>query len=187
MSENTLKCSAKKSAKRIKFINAIFSGLDDKKTFSMIGSGKNESSVADHVSHTLSNALEKYYREVFPHQSERSILRKTEDSLLWEGNKNTTVNNISFMGTQSRPDFVAQFDGLRIAIELKRGENAQKVRDLLGQCLVYSTQFEFSCALFVDTSTDKKVKRAFCEPGNTLEKQLLDSLWQNYNIKIVIV
>ncbi|MDR2672020.1 MAG: hypothetical protein LBC35_01730 [Coriobacteriales bacterium] len=89
------------------------------------------------------------------------------------------------MGSQHRPDFIIQFDKIRIAIEVKRRESGRMVREALGQCLVYASQFEFTCCVLVDTSKDEKLKRAFCS-GNQ-EQAILQQLWNGFNISIGVV
>jgi hypothetical protein len=179
-----LKCHAKKTEHRKLIIENIMKAITSDNTFSVIGSGHSEAQIATHLHQTILRQLENLWKVLEPDLNSKSIEKKAKASFLWEGDKNTTINNIIFMGCQHHPDYVVQIDGIRIAIELKRGETGSAVREALGQCLVYSTQFEFTCCVVVDTSKDGKCSVAY-KTGD-LERQLLETLWDKFNIRLSI-
>ena len=109
---------------------------------------------------------------------------KSKQSLLWEGNKKTTVKNMMFMATQNRPDMVVELGDVRIAIEIKRGETGSDLRSGFGQSMIYSTVYDFVLYLFIDTSKDKKILNASAG-GN--EVDFVETLWKNFNIRFAIV
>jgi hypothetical protein len=96
------------------------------------------------------------------------------------------VNHIRFLGVQHRPDFVVKLDGVRIAIEVKCGQSGAEVREGIGQALVYSSsrEFDFVVYLFIDTSTDGKIRDSLQKP---LEKAFVASLWEQYNIRFAVM
>lgn len=104
-------------------------------------------------------------------------------NLKWEGNVNTTVNHVLFMGTQNRPDMVLETDGLKIGIEFRKGESGSALRSGIGQSMIYSTHFDFVIYLFIDTTEDKRIANSI---GGTNETELIDLLWKDFNIKFVV-
>ena len=104
-------------------------------------------------------------------------------NLKWEGNVNTTVSHVLFMGTQNRPDMVLETDGLKIGIEFRKGESGSALRSGIGQSMIYSTHFDFVIYLFIDTTEDKRIANSI---GGTNETELIDLLWKDFNIKFVV-
>lgn len=102
---------------------------------------------------------------------------------MWEGDKQTSISNFNFMGVQHRPDFEIRIRDTVIAIEVKRGETGQAIRDGLGQALVYSQKYDFVIYLFIDKSKGKALRKATTK---SKEKALLDSLWKHHNIRFAI-
>jgi hypothetical protein len=108
---------------------------------------------------------------------------KVKEALKWEGNVNTTVNNILFMGTQNRPDMLLDIDNMSIAIEFKRGDKGSDLRGGIGQSMIYATHFDFVVYLFIDTSKDKRIKNSTVSPN---EEIFIKELWDKYNIKFIV-
>lgn len=128
--------------------------------------------------------LQNIHRTLSPGQRDATLARKGKNSLLWESDVNTTINNVQFLGVQHRPDFVVQIESIRIAVEVKRGDSGSSVREGLGQSLVYASEFDFVCFLFIDQSKDKKVLRSLAQPA---EISFIQSLWATYNIQFEVV
>ncbi|MCS3940334.1 hypothetical protein GGP84_002986 [Salinibacter ruber] len=145
---------------------------------------KSESEVKDRHFRALVDCMENVYKDFGGVTKEDSISERAKDSVLWEGNPKTTINNIQFMGVQHRPDFEIQFEDLKIAVEVKLGDKGVDIRSGLGQSIVYAEEFDFVAYLFIDTSEDKKIEEG-CEGKE--EQMVINSLWKNYNIKFAIV
>jgi len=134
---------------------------------------------------------------IYPHLVERltTYLVETKDmdkfvakdqvkeALKWEGNVKTTVNNILFMGTQNRPDMVLEMNGLRVAIEFKRGNKGSELRGGIGQSMIYSTHYDFVIYLFIDTTEDKRILNSV---NSVKEQEFIQELWDRYNIKFIV-
>ena len=178
-------CDARKSTRRICLIDGIMAGLTSDSVYGLIGTGRDEAAVADHLQHSLLEALVRVHRSLDCSASPERVAKRAADCLLWEGNINTTINHIQFLGAQHRPDFIIQMDGIRVAVELKRGESGAAVREALGQCLVYASHFEFTCCVLVDTSRDKKLKRAYVD--GAVERVMLERLWDDFNVRLAVV
>ncbi|WP_259702152.1 hypothetical protein [Synechococcus sp. CS-1324] len=125
--------------------------------------------------------LTKLHRALEPELSEGSVKRKASESLYWEGDKGTTVNNLLLFGVQHRPDFMVLINDTRIAIEIKRGDSGQHVREAIGQALVYASHFDFTCCIIVDSSSDKKIRDSLSEDK---ERLALQRLWDSFIIRM---
>jgi len=109
---------------------------------------------------------------------------KARTMIKWEGNVKTTVKNIQFMGTSNRPDMTVESGGVRVAIEFKRGDRGSALREGFGQSVIYSTAFDFVIYMFIDTSEEGKILNG---STSVTEQNFLDNLWDNFNVKFVIV
>ena len=183
MAETTL--FKKKSGKRVHIVDQIMGLLKSDVIYKTIDyRNRSESWIKQYMHQPFINKLKEIYRELSPEQTDKNIERKAKRSLLWESDVNTTINNFLFLGAQHRPDFVVQIDGLRIAVEVKRGESGQSVREGIGQSLVYASEFDFVCYIFVDVSKDKKIRCSLDKAG---ERFFVKSLWEHYNIRFDVV
>lgn len=103
----------------------------------------------------------------------------------WEQNKATRVRNFTFFNTNHRPDAELTLpDGLKIAIEIKKGKNGESLRSGIGQSIVYSQKYDFVLYFFVDISEGANIRSAYT---GTSEEILIQSLWNNYSIKFFVV
>lgn len=138
------------------------------------------------------------YRKLRPGLSPSTIKKRATEAILWEGDPRIHIHNVVVMGVQHRPDFVVDlkddFD-LRVAIEIKKGEAGSAIREGIGQGLVYAAaeQYDFVVYIFADTSKDGKIRRAVNVSeahGSDLDARsrwLIQTLWEQYNIRFVVV
>lgn len=178
--------SKKKKTKRAEtIIQGIMAPLKSDKIYKTINyKHKNEAEIKLFMHSVLLDGLKKIYRRMQPNLRESTIQKKADRSLFWESDVKTTINNIIFLGVQHRPDFLVDIYGLRIGVEIKRGDDGSSIREGLGQSLVYSTEYDFVVYLFIDISSDKKIGRSY---NGQEEKQMVKSLWENYNIWFDVV
>ena len=173
-----------KSQKRIEFIDLISEAITHDDIFGTINyKQQNEDQIKQFIYPHLVDSLTEY---VVREKGIDKLAAKTQvkKNLKWEGNVNTTVNHILFMGTQNRPDMVLEMNGLKIAIEFKRGSKGSDLRSGFGQSMVYATHYDFVLYLFVDTTDDKRIFNAI---GGGNETEFVDNLWDLYNIKFILV
>lgn len=175
---------ATKSIKRTELLDLVTESITQDDVFKVIDyRNKNEDQIKQFIYPHLVESLTEYL--VKENSIQKSKAReKVKKSLKWEGNVNTTVSHILFMGTQNRPDMVLELNGIRIAIEFKRGEKGSDLRSGIGQSMIYATHYDFVLFLFVDTSRDKKILNA---QTGTNESQFVEDLWNRYNIKYITV
>ena len=172
-----------KTKKREELLDAIVNVITHKDIYDTIDyRNSNESSIKQFMYQPLLSELTKQYSKRY--NSEDKAKNKAKESLIWEANKQTTLHNITLFGTQHRPDMVTEINGLNIAIEVKKGSTGNDLRSGFGQCLVYQSHYDFIIYLFVDTSDDKRILNSVS--GNK-EKYLIDSIWENYNVRFAVV
>ena len=175
---------ANKTAKRTSLIKNIAKSIMDPGIYGTINyMNMSESSIKQFMySYLLKEVTYQYLKEkrCKPERAEK----KAKEIVMWEGNKNTTVNNISFMGTGNRPDFVVDFPGTSIAIEVKKGKNGVAIREGFGQSQIYTTKFDFCIYLFIDTSKTKKIVGSVNE---SVEKDMIKKLWKHNNVYFCVV
>ena len=178
---------AKKSAQRVWIIDEILAALSDGRIFSTLDyRNKSEGYLKQYMHQPLQARLKSVCNKLFPNVSDATVKRKANEALFWEGDVNTTVNHIRFLGVQHRPDLVVKLGGIRIAVEVKRGESGSAIREGLGQSLVYASceDFDFVVYLFIDISRDKKIKESL---ARTLDSAFIESLWDEHNIRFEVV
>lgn len=176
-----------KSERRTWIVDQLLSAMKSDEIFQTLDyRRKKESYIKQYMHQLLKRCLVGVHERLTPGTKQQTLERKAAESLLWEGDVKTTINHIRFLGAQHRPDFKVLVDGLRIAIEVKRGDSGAAVREGIGQSLVYaaSEDFDFVTYLFVDTSRDKKILESL---GREREKAFVDSLWEKYNVRFDVV
>lgn len=175
---------ASKSKNRLAILDLIQDGISTKEIFETIDyKNQSEDKIKQFMYPSLLNKLTEYVME--KKGFSRSLAReKAKTMIKWEGNVNTTVRNIQFMGTANRPDMTVDIGGVNIAIEVKKGNRGSALREGFGQAMVYSTVFDFVLYLFIDTSEDNRIVN-----GATAltEENFLENIWNNFNIKFVVV
>ena len=173
-----------KSQKRIAFIDYISEAVTHQDIFGTIKyQNQSEEKIKQFIyPHLVENLTEYVVKEQGLEKSDAKELVKK--SLKWEGNVNTTVHHILFMGTQNRPDMVLEMNGIKIAIEFKRGDKGSDLRAGIGQSMIYSTHYDFVLFLFIDTSDDKRI---FNATGGVNEQEFVRIMWDQYNTKFIVV
>lgn len=95
------KCAPKKTEKRIQIIDEIMAALRSKEVYGVIDSkSASEDKIKTYLHQILRKHLTKIFQDVFG--QETALAEKhAKKSLLWEGDKNTTINNVEFLGGRS--------------------------------------------------------------------------------------
>ena len=88
------------------------------------------------------------------------------------------------MGTSNRPDMSLDIGGVKVAVEFKKGNRGSGLREGFGQSLIYSTVFDFVIYMFIDTSDERKIVNG---ATSVTEQDFLENIWDNFNVKFVIV
>ncbi|MBL7066977.1 MAG: hypothetical protein ISS29_03855 [Candidatus Marinimicrobia bacterium] len=175
-----------RTSKRINILEGILAIMEEHEMFCEIVSRKNDTE--NQIQKALFLRLQKELPQLLVERLGISIKKaqyQVDKQFKWEQNTKTTVSNFPFFSTNHRPDAVfIPYNNLRIAFEIKKGNNGNALRSGIGQSIVYSTQFDFVLYFFVDTSPGCDIKS---NSSAKKEKELIYSLWNNYNIKFIIV
>ena len=173
----------KKTSKRLEILNLISDVITSEDIYSTIKYEKlDEAKIKQYLFQPLQRVVVKIFNTILGY-SEEYAKKIARSALRWEGDKQTTVNNFMFFGTQHRPDFDLELQDINIAIEIKRGDSGASIREGIGQSLVYTTFYDFCIYLFIDTSKDKSIKNSF---SSDREKAFVTSLMEHYNIKFIV-
>jgi len=127
---------ASKSQKRIDLLDLVTEAITHEDIFGTIDyKKKSEDAIKQFIYPHLVESLTRYVVEEQGKDKEtaKELVKK---NLKWEGNVNTTVSHILFMGTQNRPDMILELNGLKIAIEFKRGQKGSDLRSGIGQSMI---------------------------------------------------
>lgn len=174
------------TTKRIKLLDGIIKIMEEHEWFSEIVTRKMDTE--SQIKKTLFLRLRKEFPNLFMNLlnlNESKANDIANKDFRWEQNKNTTVKNFAFFNTNHRPDAELILpEGIRIAIEIKKGQNGESLRSGIGQSIVYSQKYDFVLYFFVDTSDAASIKSAY---SGVDEGNLINSLWKNYNIKFFVV
>jgi len=174
---------ASKTENRIVLLDSLFSVISDKEIYDTIDyKRKSEDYIKQFMYRPLLQSIAQKYKD--EGDGYKVYMRKAKKALVWEANKQTTLHNMVLFSTQHRPDMEINTDDISIAVEVKKGTVGSDVRQGIGQCIVYSTKYDFVVFLFIDTTSDKRI---FNSMGSKKEKYICQSLWDNYNIMFGIV
>lgn len=175
---------ASKSKNRLAILEMIQDCISTEEIFETVDYKKQSEDKIQHAIYpSLLNKLTDYIMD--KKGFSRSLAReKAKTMIKWEGVTNSTVRNIQFMGTANRPNMTIDIEGVNIAIELKKGNRGTALREGFGQAMIYSTTFDFVLYLFIDTSEDSKIVNG---SAAITEENFLENIWNNFNIKFVVV
>jgi len=175
---------ASKSKNRLAILEMIEEGISSREIFETIDyKSQSEDKIKQFIYPNLLSHVTEWVMD--KHNFSKGLAKaKAKTMIKWEGNVNTTVRNIHFMGTANRPDMTIDIGGIKIAIEVKKGNRGSALREGFGQAMVYSTTYDFVLYMFIDTSEDGRIKN-----GSTAvtEQMFLNNIWDNFNIKFVVV
>jgi hypothetical protein len=175
----------KKTAARMKIINRIVSSLSNEKVFKgVLVENWNEKELSIQLNNFLREGMKKIFKDLYPHQTVGKIEKRVDKAILWERASDKTIRANPIFGTRHRPDFAVHIRDLKIAVEIKKGGGGDSLRGGIGQCLIYSMDYDFVIYLYIDVSDGRTVKT---NSAGERESYLIRSLWERYNIWLVIV
>ena len=175
-----------KSIKRTALIDSLANELIDHELFS--DNVKRDRDTEKQIQKSLflrmeKTGLQKVLTENLDMKSNK-IKEVIKKDFAWEQDINTTVNQITMFATQHRPDAVLKVNDLTIAIEIKKGKDGSSIRSGIGQSIIYSKNYDFVIFVYVDISEGRNIKNSVTA---TKEQEVINELWENYNVKFVVV
>lgn len=177
--------NAAKTARRVKFIDGLIDIITAHKIYKGLSYSITEEAFVNKIQLPLQDGLADLFSEEYPRNSRQWCEEAAEKALICEKDTTVTVNNTIFFGTQHRPDMYIRENNYRIALEYKIVRTGDAIRAALGQCLVYSSDYDFVVCLLLDATRDGKIRRAFLKGEK--EKRLLKELWNRFGIKVIVV
>jgi hypothetical protein len=174
---------AKKTDRRVKLLNSIISHMKSHNMFSKQVSRKRdtENVIQKNLFLALEDHLGKY---LIKYGVGEVKSKKIVANFQWEQKLTTTVNNFTIFSTNHRPDAILDLDDFRIGIEIKKGDGGSSLRNGLGQCLLYSSEFDFVLYLFVDITPNQNIHKS---TKGQREKDIIEDLWNNHNVMFDII
>lgn len=177
---------AVKSKRRINFLNELADTMMKYEYFSRetTRKGMNEGDIQRATfnylnSRSLSPLISKHFN--IKKEKAKQIVR---NGFIYEKKKKVHLKNFKFFSANHRADAVLTLKDIRIAFEIKKGDSGLAVRSGIGQSIVYAFQFDFVLYFFIDITPGGDIENS---RKSIKEKQLIDSLWEDYNIKFFIV
>lgn len=176
---------ASKTSKRINFLEAIIKIMREHEALGKGQSRKgiNESHIQKNVFSKLNTHLPNIIKDNYG-LNEKKAKSLVETEFVYESKTTVSVNGFHFFETNHRPDAVLSIDELRVAFEIKKGDNGLAIRSGIGQSVVYSSQFDFCIYFFVDTTPGGDIKNSI---SGEKESSLIETLWDYHNIKFFVV
>lgn len=174
---------AKKSTRRVILLNNIIETFSNHPIFSDHVSRKSdtESMIQKSLFLTLQNNL---YELLLKYGYSNRKSKRIAEKFQWEQKLTIHVRNFTVFSTSHRPDAVLDMEEIRIGIEIKKGQDGASLRAGLGQCLIYSTEYDFVVYLFVDTTPNRNIKKSI---EAKREQMIIKTLWEDHNVLFHIV
>ena len=174
---------AKKTDRRVKLLKSIMSRMKNHNMFSKHVSRKrdSESIIQKNLFLSLEEKLDEFL-VTYGMNDKKS--KQIVANFQWEQKLTTTVNNFTVFSTNHRPDAILDLEDFRIGIEIKKGEGGGTLRSGLGQCLLYSSEFDFILYLFVDITPNQNIQKS---TNGSREKEIIEDLWQSHNVMFDII
>jgi hypothetical protein len=175
---------ASKSKNRIAILEMIQDGISTEEIFETNDyKTKSEEKIKQAIYPNLLNKITDYVMD--KKGFSRSLAReKAKTMIKSDDSSSSQVRNIQFMGTSNKPNMSLNIGGIKIAIEFKKGNRGDALREGIGQSLIYSTIYDFVLYMFIDTSDNDKIING---SAGITEENFLEDIWENFNVKFVIV
>ena len=139
--------------------------------------GKSEQQIQTELRSIIFNYMKKYFEQ----QNRKNPAHSAKRALYWEGEEgNFKENKPDTFASKNYPDFII-IRPYRIAIEYKKSGSGSVVKHAIGQSLLHTLgeEFDFVYCLFQDETKDKRIVKSV---KNDKEKNIIQMLWEGYNI-----
>lgn len=171
-----------KTKKAISFLENLHKYIVKHPQFRKRTKDKPELQIQTEIRPLIISYLEKYFRE----QGIVDYVRKAHQSFYWEGEEGIyNFERTRLFSAKNYPDFII-LHPYNIAIEYKQSPNGSLVKQGLGQSLLHtlSGEYDFAYYLFHDQSKDKKIEKSL---KKKMEKEVLEKVWQSFNVMVKFV
>jgi len=181
----------KKSEKLEGFIHGLHKHITGNRQFRKNTNGKSEVQIQTEIRPLIVD----YLKEWFKAEGVVDFEGKAHDSFYWEGQegRNKDKRQGAF-GAFNYPDFIIKRP-YNIAIEYKQSPNGSIVKHGIGQSMLHTMtgEHDFVYFLFRDQSENLRVcesvkcKSEEDKEKNKKELEIMDTLWQDFNVRLVVI
>lgn len=176
----------KKSEKLESFILGLHKHITTNRQFRKNTNGKSEVQIQTEIRPLIVDYLKEYFRN----EGVVDFERKAYDSFYWEGQegRNTDKRKGAF-GAFNYPDFIIK-KPYNIAVEYKQSPNGSIVKHGIGQSILHTMtgEHDFVYFLFRDQSEDLRIVESVKnDSDNNREKEIIQTLWDDFNVRLVII
>ena len=170
----------KKKTKQVtKFIAELHNYIENHPQFRRKTNHKSEVHIQTEIRPLIVSYLEKYFKDA----GYKDFVEKANKSFYWEGQEGKfgKARNLIF-GTRNYPDFIIT-DPYLVAIEYKKSPNGSTIKQGIGQSIMHTLceEFHYVYFLFHDESEGKRIWNS---RDNKAEKNIIDKMWQEFNVFI---
>jgi hypothetical protein len=175
-----------KSTKLEGFIKGLHNHIVNDRTFRKKTNGKTEVQIQTEIRPVIVDYLKRWYQN----EGYVDFERKAHNSFYWEGQegRNKDPRNSAF-GAFNYPDFIIK-EPYRVAVEYKQSPNGSIVKHGIGQSILHTMagDHDFVYFLFRDQSDDHRINESLNnDKKECIEKDIVDVLWRDFNVKVAVV
>jgi len=173
----------KKSKSLIKFMDGLHNAIVMDKKFRKNVINKSENQIQTEIRPLIIRYLEEYFKGKY-----KDYIDKANKSFYWEGQEGKYGRSRKkTFGSRNYPDFIILKPYL-IAIEYKKSQSGSLVKQGIGQSIIHtmSGDFDYVYFLFQDENR-KKEKEILNSLNNSKEKDIVEKLWNEFNVMLRIV
>ena len=109
---------------------------------------------------------------------------KAKTMIKFDDSKSQPIGTTHFMGTSNKPSITVESSGVKVAIEIKKGDRAKNLKESFGESMIFSNVYDFVIYLFVDTTEENRISKG---TSGITETNFLKNLWDNFNVKFTII
>ena len=172
----------RKSDKLESFIKGMDKFITTHPQFRKKTNGKSETQIQTEIRPIIIEYLQAYFKN----EGFSDYIGKAHKSFYWEGQEGQYgKERRTLFGARNYPDFIITEPYL-IAFEYKQSPNGSTVKQGIGQSLMHtlSEDFHYVYFLFHDQSKDKRIEKS---SSNSLEKDIIYKMWNEFNIYVRFV
>lgn len=175
---------ASKSKNRLELLETITEGITstdifEKDNFKKNSEDKLKKSIYPNLLNTLADRIcdKRGFSKGLAREKAKTMI-KIDDG------KSQPINTTHFMGTSNKPSITVESSGIKVAIEIKKGDRARNLKESFGESMIFSNVYDFVIYLFLDTTEETRIVKG---SSGITENNFLKNLWDNFNVKFTII
>lgn len=173
----------KKSAQVVGFLEGLHDYITTHPQFRQDTSKKSEVAIQTEIRPLIINYLERHFENTGKY---KDYVAKANKSFYWEGQEGIYGREReSTFASKNYPDFIITEPYL-IAIEYKQSKTGALIKQAVGQSLMHTmcNEFDYVYVIFNDQNKDKRIVKSL---ENQREQDIINSVWNEFNVFLRIV